>query len=313
VRALCYGRDLARGQMVNVGEAVGVIAAQSIGEPGTQLTMRTFHVGGAARARAEQSTLEVRNDGTIAFRGLNSVAKADGSLVVMNRNAELVVIDESGREKERYNVVYGARIYVKDGDAVTKGQTVAEWDPWSLPVVTEYSGMVRYGDIEEGKTVKEEVDEVTGLSRKVITETKSDLRPHIEILGEDGKAGRTHDVRQEGPLGQVHAARGLEHHGAQRTATPWTPVTSSPRSRARPRRPRTSPAVCRASPSSSRPASPRRRRSSPRSTATSRSARTPRASAGRGHRRGGRPEEYLIPKGKHITVHEGDYVRAGEP
>jgi DNA-directed RNA polymerase subunit beta' len=312
VCVLCYGRDLARGQMVNVGEAVGVIAAQSIGEPGTQLTMRTFHVGGAARARAEQSTLEVRNDGTIAFRGLNSVAKADGSLVVMNRNAEIVVIDESGREKERYNVVYGARIHVKDGDAVTKGQTVAEWDPWSLPVVTEYSGTVRFGDIEEGKTVKEEVDEVTGLSRKVITETKTDLRPHIEILGEDGKAGR---IDSSGK--RVASIKYMLPVGSNITVTNRDTVDAGDILAKIPRETTKTKDITGGLPR----------------VAELFEARKPKEKAiiseieghvefgkdTKGKRKVvvrpevGDPAEYLIPKSKHISVHEGDYVRAGEP
>jgi DNA-directed RNA polymerase subunit beta' len=188
VCVLCYGRDLSRGRMVNIGEAVGVIAAQSIGEPGTQLTMRTFHIGGAARARSEQSRLESRNNGTLKFRNLKTVTKADGSLVVMNRNGEVVVVDDSGRDKERYTLVYGANVRVADGTKVERAALLAEWDPWSLPVLTEYAGTVRYVDIEESKTMVEEVDEVTGLSRKVIMEFKGELRPVIEILGSDGKA-----------------------------------------------------------------------------------------------------------------------------
>jgi DNA-directed RNA polymerase subunit beta' len=188
---LCYGRDLARGRMVNIGEAVGVIAAQSIGEPGTQLTMRTFHIGGAARARSEQSRLESRNVGTLKFHNVKTVTKANGTLVVMNRNGEVVVVDDSGRDKERYTLVYGANLRVGDGTKIERGDVIAEWDPWSLPVLTEYAGTARYVDIEESKTMVEEVDEVTGLSRKVITEHKGDLRPHIEMLGPDGKPLKT--------------------------------------------------------------------------------------------------------------------------
>src|SRR5690606_24235840 len=155
-------------KMVNIGEAAGVIAAQSIGEPGTQLTMRTFHVGGAARARAEQSTLEVRNEGIIHFRNLQTVQRADGHLVVMNRTGEIAVVDDNGREKERYPATYGAKLSVKQSDRVQKGQAIAEWDPFANPILTEHAGIVKYVDVEDNVSVKEEVDEVTGLSRKVI-------------------------------------------------------------------------------------------------------------------------------------------------
>ena len=143
----CYGRDLARGRKVSVGEAVGVIAAQSIGEPGTQLTMRTFHIGGAATRRAEQSSLENRNAGTVKFSGLATVQKKDGSLVAMNRNGELVIVDETGRERERYQVIYGARILVKEGQKLEAGTLLAEWDPFAIPLLTEVGGVVRFEDL----------------------------------------------------------------------------------------------------------------------------------------------------------------------
>jgi DNA-directed RNA polymerase subunit beta' len=188
VCALCYGRDLARGRLVNVGEAIGIIAAQSIGEPGTQLTMRTFHIGGTASRRAEQTTLECRIDGRVKFINLKSVKNREGNLIVMNRNGEIAVLDESGRERRRYSVIYGAKLKVKEGQKVKEGEILAEWDPYSIPVLTEVSGRVKFGDIIEGVTMQEQVDEYTGLSRKVITESKdAELRPRISIKDEKGR------------------------------------------------------------------------------------------------------------------------------
>jgi DNA-directed RNA polymerase subunit beta' len=187
----CYGRDLARGHKVNIGEAVGVIAAQSIGEPGTQLTMRTFHIGGIASGRAVQSTLEARADGRIKYIGLNTVKKADGTLVVMNRNGEVAVMDEGGRERERYAINYGAKINVADGDTVKGGDVLCEWDPFAVPILTEVGGKVKYGDIVDGVTMQETLDEITGLSRKRITESKDkDMRPRLSIKGPDGETVR---------------------------------------------------------------------------------------------------------------------------
>ncbi len=188
VCALCYGRDLARGRLVNVGEAIGIIAAQSIGEPGTQLTMRTFHIGGTASRRAEQTTLECRIDGRVKFINLKSVKNREGNLIVMNRNGEIAILDESGRERRRYSVIYGAKLKVKEGQKVKEGEILAEWDPYSIPVLTEVSGRVKFGDIIEGATMQEQVDEYTGLSRKVITESKdAELRPRISIKDEKGR------------------------------------------------------------------------------------------------------------------------------
>jgi DNA-directed RNA polymerase subunit beta' len=186
VCALCYGRDLARGRMVNVGEAVGVIAAQSIGEPGTQLTMRTFHIGGAATSRAEQSTLENRGPGQVRLHNVETVDARDDSgrhfQVVMNRQGELVIVDETGRERERYQIIYGAKLLFQDGATVEAGTTLAEWDPFSLPILTELPGEVKFHDIREGVTIAEEFDEVTGLSRKVVVESRdAEMRPAVLI------------------------------------------------------------------------------------------------------------------------------------
>jgi DNA-directed RNA polymerase subunit beta' len=184
----CYGRDLARGRKVNIGEAVGVIAAQSIGEPGTQLTMRTFHIGGAASRRAEQSTLENRNAGVVKFHNVSVAKKKDGTLIVMNRNGEIVVTDEQGRERERYGVVYGAKLLVREGQRLEQNTMLAEWDPYSMPIITEVAGRVKYGDLIDGVTISEQVDEITGLARKVVIASKDpDARPRISIKDEDGK------------------------------------------------------------------------------------------------------------------------------
>ncbi len=184
----CYGRDLARGRKVNIGEAVGVIAAQSIGEPGTQLTMRTFHIGGAASRRAEQSTVENRNPGLVKFVNVNTAMKKDGTLIVMNRNGEIIVTDEQGRERERYGIVYGARMLVKTGQRIEGGTLLAEWDPYSMPIITEVAGTVKFGDVIDGVTMTEQIDEVTGLARKVIISSRNaDARPRVSIKDEKGE------------------------------------------------------------------------------------------------------------------------------
>jgi DNA-directed RNA polymerase subunit beta' len=184
VCAKCYGRDLATGKTVELGQAVGIIAAQSIGEPGTQLTMRTFHIGGTASRVSEQSTLESRHAGTIRFQGLVVVEAKDGNLVVMNRNGSLVVQDAKGRDRERYSIVYGARLKVKDGQAVDEGQVLVEWDPYTFSILTAEAGQVRFKDILEGITVHEEVDEVTGLSRLIIVDSPDEKKqPAVEIRG----------------------------------------------------------------------------------------------------------------------------------
>jgi DNA-directed RNA polymerase subunit beta' len=189
--ARCYGRDLARGYKVNIGEAVGIIASQSIGEPGTQLTMRTFHIGGAAaRGKIEQSSLEVRNEGFVRIRNANIATKRDGTVSVMNRHGEIVIVDDTGREREHHRLVYGAVLKVKENDKVKPGQLLAEWDAFAMPILTEVSGIAKFGDIVEGVTMIEKLDEVTGLSRKVVIESRAaDLRPRISL--KDPKTGET--------------------------------------------------------------------------------------------------------------------------
>ena len=195
VCAKCYGRDLATGRLVELGLAVGVIAAQSIGEPGTQLTMRTFHIGGTASRVSEQSTLESKHAGTAKFQGIQVVEKKDGSLVVMNRTGFLVVLDTKGRDRERYAVVYGAHLRVKDGQQVEPGQTLVEWDPYTFSILTEQKGTIRFKDIIEGMTVHEEIDEVTGLMRLIIVDSPDEKKqPMVEIRNKDGKVARKYNM-----------------------------------------------------------------------------------------------------------------------
>jgi DNA-directed RNA polymerase subunit beta' len=191
VCAMCYGRDLGRGYRVNIGEAVGIIAAQSIGEPGTQLTMRTFHIGGAAaRGKVEASFLEARTEGVVRFRRAVVQVKKSGQMVVMNRHGELVIVDDTGREREHNRLVYGAEVKVRDGDRVKPGQLLAEWDQFATPILTECAGRIEFGDLVEGVSFQDRVDEVTGLSAKVVVESKAaDLRPRITI--KDSETGET--------------------------------------------------------------------------------------------------------------------------
>ncbi len=194
VCARCYGRDLARGAPVNVGESVGVIAAQSIGEPGTQLTMRTFHIGGAASRSASANSVEVKSAGTVRLHNIKTVQNKEGNLMAVSRSGEIGVLDEQGREKERYKVPYGAQIQAKDGQEVEAGHVLANWDPHTHPVITEVAGRVRFSDFEDNVTVQTEVDEVTGLTSKVVMDPKQrsgaakDMRPMVTLVDESGES-----------------------------------------------------------------------------------------------------------------------------
>ncbi|MFO1493962.1 MAG: DNA-directed RNA polymerase subunit beta' [Lysobacterales bacterium] len=193
VCGMCYGRDLARGHLVNIGEAVGVIAAQSIGEPGTQLTMRTFHIGGAASRVAAQDHVQIKTTGTIRLNNLKTVEHSAGHLVAVSRSGEVCVLDAHGRERERYKVPYGAVLTVREGDAVKGGQKVASWDPHTHPIVSEVAGRMRFIDFVDGVTVNEQIDELTGLQSNVVTDPKrrgggaKDLRPMIRLEGLNGE------------------------------------------------------------------------------------------------------------------------------
>jgi len=189
VCARCYGRNLATGRFVEMGEAVGVIAAQSIGEPGTQLTMRTFHIGGTATRVTEQSKVEARNNGFVKYIDLKVVEGRGKTLIAMNRSGLIAVVDEKGREKERHHVVYGARFKVEDGQPVTMGQTMVEWDPYTFSILTETGGTIEFKDLQPGITIEEQVDEVTGLSQLVVTLPPGDEKHQPTILVRDS-AGR---------------------------------------------------------------------------------------------------------------------------
>jgi DNA-directed RNA polymerase subunit beta' len=189
----CYGRDLARGHKVNMGEAVGVIAAQSIGEPGTQLTMRTFHIGGAASRAAAVNSIDVKSAGSVKLHNIKTVKHHSGNLVAVSRSGELTVIDDIGRERERYKVPYGATILVADGDSVDAGQMVSNWDPHTHPIITEVAGTLQFVDFIDGVTVRSQVDEVTGLASLAVIDPKQrpsagkDLRPMVKLVDAKGK------------------------------------------------------------------------------------------------------------------------------
>ena len=216
--AKCYGRDLGRGHLVNVGEAVGVIAAQSIGEPGTQLTMRTFHIGGAASRTAAQSNIEAKSNGTVRFTAtMRYITNAKSEPVVISRSGEVLIVDDSGRERERHKVPYGATLALIDGAQVKAGAILATWDPLTRPIVTEYAGQVRFENVEEGVTVAKQIDEVTGLSTLVVIDAKrrsastKGVRPQVRLLdakGEEVKiAGTDHSVNISFPVGALITVR----------------------------------------------------------------------------------------------------------
>jgi DNA-directed RNA polymerase subunit beta' len=308
VCAMCYGRDLAHGHRVNIGEAVGIIAAQSIGEPGTQLTMRTFHIGGTAKFE-EQSTLEARHEGTIKYVNLNTVKSHGQDIVVMNRNGEIHVLDEQQRSRGKYTVPYGAHLKVKDGSNVKREDLLAEWDPFSIPILAEVDGIVKYGDIIEGKTMQEQVDEVTGLSRKVIVEYKgANLRTRVSIKDEKGKTVRI--------PGTNSVARYLLPVGANLVVSENDKVKAGDSVAKIPRETTKTKDITGGLPR----------------VAELFEARKPREFAviseidgsvsygkdAKGKRKivitpdVGEEKEYLIPKGKHVSVQEGDRVQAGE-
>ncbi len=303
----CYGRDLGRGGRVEIGDAVGIIAAQSIGEPGTQLTMRTFHIGGTATRLVEQTVLEAKNNGVVKFMDLSTVKDREGFLIVMNRNGGIAITDDKGREREKYSVVYGAKLKIKDGEKVKAGQLLVEWDPYSLPIITEVGGRIALGDITEGLSVKEEVDEVTGLAHKVIIEYPANMRPRVSIKDEHGKGTLK--------LSSGAVARYLLPSGSHvlvdkgSIVAPGDVIAKIPRETTKTK--------------DITGGLPR--------VAELFEARKPKEQAivseidgvveFKGFHKGMRvvnvkggsdTREYQIPKGKHLSVHEGDWVKAGE-
>ncbi|MGJ3629937.1 hypothetical protein AB5I41_29760 [Sphingomonas sp. MMS24-JH45] len=265
------GRDLARGTPVNIGEAVGVIAAQSIGEPGTQLTMRTFHIGGAAQLNEQSNQAPV--DGTVEFRDLRIIEDQRGRRVVLSRSGEIAIVDMDGRELAVHKIPYGAYVMFDDGHIISKGDRMAEWDPFTMPVITETGGIVKFQDLIENKTLTEQVDEATGIGQRVVIEfrasarSKEDLRPRITLLDEGSANWRATFSAGRGAVGGGQC----DWRAGGRRARPCCPrVRQDPRHHRR---------LAGASPSCSKRASPRTWRSSPRSRAASCSARTTRRSA----------------------------------
>jgi DNA-directed RNA polymerase subunit beta' len=305
----CYGRDLAHGKEVDIGEPIGIIAAQSIGEPGTQLTMRTFHIGGTVSRKVEQSTIQGRNSGRVKFYNLKTVMNQLGNHVVMNRNGDIGVVDANGRELERYPVIYGAVIKVNDGQEIRPGELLVEWDPFTIPILTEVSGRLKFGDIVGGKTMQEKLDPVTGKSSKVIVSSGDpDVRPRISIKDSAGKtiqlSGDLAAARYFLPIGAIiMVSEGDEVHAGDvlakipRETTKTKDITGGlPRVaelfEVRKPKDHTLLSEIDGAVSFGKYSSGKRR-----------VIVTPEV---------GKPVEYVIPRGKHVSVFDGDYVRAGE-
>jgi DNA-directed RNA polymerase subunit beta' len=321
VCASCYGRDLARGRLVEKGEPVGVIAAQSIGEPGTQLTMRTFHIGGTASKVVAQTVLESRHAGVIKYLSFDAKKNTDfhnpsmaiktrqGDWVVMVRNAKIAVYDETGREREKYPLVYGAKVKVKDGGKVEIGQKFVEWDPYSLSILTEVGGKVALGDITEGITIKDEVDEITGLSRRVVIEQAgTNLRPRLSIKDESGKTAKLSSGSPARYLLPVGAHIFVEKGG---TVFPGDVLAKIPRETTKTKDitgglPRVAELF-------------EARKPKEHAVVSEIDGEVSFGGFVKGLRKVvvdnkiGDVKEYLIPRGRHVNVHEGDWVRAGEP
>ena len=307
----CYGRDLAHGHEVNIGEAIGIIAAQSIGEPGTQLTMRTFHIGGTASKRVEQTTIETRNAGTVSFQELKTVQNAEGHLVVMNRNGEIAILGKGGREVERYPIIYGAVLKVQDGQEIQPNQVLAEWEPFNIPILTEVSGQVKFGDILDGVTMQERRDKVTGKISRVIVESRDvDARPRISIKDAEGGTAAISGTgkglaRYHLPIGAII----MVNEGDM--VTPGTVLAKIPRETTKTKD------ITGGLPRVAELFEVRKPKENAILTEIDGSVTFGQYTKGR--RRVtvtpdiGDPVDYLIPKGKHVSVLEGDYVRAGEP
>jgi len=299
---LCYGRNLATGRLVEVGEASGVIAAQSIGEPGTQLTMRTFHIGGTASRISEQSTQEARSDGFAKYIGINSVTDKHGALIAMNRNGIIAVVDSKSREKERYQVVYGATLMIQDGDPVEANQNLVEWDPYTFSILTEVGGVCHFKDLQEGVTLQEQVDEVTGMSQWVVSDSPDEKKqPTVEIHDSKGKMLRkyliptnAHMMVRDGD--DIHAADVVAKIPRETTKT--KDITGGlPRvvELFEARRPRETAVISEID-------------GIVRYGELSKGQRKIYVAADSGEER-----EYSIPRGVHINVQEGERVKAGEP
>jgi len=307
----CYGRDLSHGQEVNIGEAVGIMAAQSIGEPGTQLTMRTFHIGGTASKRVEQTTIETRNGGTVSFQELKTVKNVEGSLVVMNRNGEIAILGKGGREIERYPIIYGAVLKVKNGQKIKPNQVLGEWDPFNIPILTEVTGTVKFGDITDSVTMQEKRDPVTGkISRYIVESREMEARPRISIKDKKGKTAAIPgaakgNARYHLPIGAIimvnegdDVEAGTALAKIPRETTKTKDITGG--------LPRVAELF-------------EVRKPKEHAILTEIDGTVTFGQYSKGRRRVvitpdvGDSVDYFITKGKHVSVLEGDYVRAGEP
>ncbi len=305
----CYGRDLGRGHMVNMGEAVGIIAAQSIGEPGTQLTMRTFHIGGTASRSVEQAEVRCQHGGTVQFHNMHYVQNIAGTMIVMNRNAAVVIVGSQGRERERYQINYGAQIFVKEGSEIEPDTLIANWDPYTIPIVSEIGGVVKFGDILEGVTMQERVDPVTGKSSHVIVPSRSGQHnPRITLKDETGKTAKLpktgSPARYSLPVGALIAVT------EDTVIEPGTVLGKIPRETTKTKDitgglPRIAELF-------------EVRKPKEYAVITEIDGQVSLGKDLKGKKRVvitpevGEAKEYLIPKGKHVSVHEGDYVKAGE-
>jgi DNA-directed RNA polymerase subunit beta' len=313
VCATCYGRDLSHGHRVEIGQAVGILAAQSIGEPGTQLTMRTFHIGGTASRRVEEADIRARVDGTIKFDDLKVVKNAEGKIIVMNRRGgEFAIVGKTGRERERCRVIYGAQLIIEDGQKVQAGDLLAAWDPFTTPIITEVPGTVKFGDLVLGKSMQEKVDPVTGKSSRTVTESRTgEERPRISIKGEDGKTAKLPEsaALARYPL-PVDAILMVEEGEAVQAGDV---VAKLPRATTKTKD------ITGGLPRVAELFEVRK----PKEVAVL-SEIDGYVSIAKATKKGkqrvtitpvdvGDKKEYLIPRGKHINVYEGDYVRAGEP
>ncbi|WP_051249270.1 DNA-directed RNA polymerase subunit beta' [Inquilinus limosus] len=309
----CYGRDLARGTPVNIGEAVGVIAAQSIGEPGTQLTMRTFHIGGAAQRGAEASAIEAAFDAKVQIKNRNVVKNSQGVLVVMSRNCELQLVDEQGREKARHRLPYGAKLLVDDGERIERGRKMAEWDPYTMPIITEKAGTATYMDLVEGVSMREVVDEQTGISSKVVVDWRQQprgdqLKPRIVLRDDRGEVIRLPNGLEARYFLSVDAILQVEN-GAQVQA--GDVLARIPREGSKTRDitgglPRVAELFEARKPKDYAIISDIDGR-----VEFGKDYKTKRRIVVR-NEESGEEREYLIPKGKHISVQEGDYVLKGD-
>jgi DNA-directed RNA polymerase subunit beta' len=300
----CYGRNLATGRLVERGEAVGIISAQSIGEPGTQLTMRTFHVGGTATGSSEQSKQDAKSDGFVKFLSVQTVRNAKGELIAMNRNSILAIVDDKGREKERYPVVYGARILYEDGAPVKTNEILLEWDPYTFSILTEVSGTVHFRDLHEGITIIEQVDEITGMSQWVVTESPDEKRVPTVVIRPQG-GGRSDEKRYLMPThAHLMVTDGEEVHAGDviakipRATTKTKDITGGlPRvvELFEARKPRETAVIAEIN------------------------GAIKFGEIAKGHRKiyiigdDGEQKDYAIPRGIHINVQEGERVRAGDP